>query len=228
MRARALAVVAVATLALTAAVAVAQAAWKDSGATTHATFAAAAEFPPLANLVPSVLGTAQVGVVLHATAGGFSPTPTSSAFAWLRCDATGAAFADVGSTLRTELTPTNGSTPGAAVRSEPTPVVLAINLGPTLKTPVAANAPTVSGTTSVGQTLTASPGTWQAVLTTFSYKWLRCDAIGSGCTPIAGATAQTYVPVAADSGHRLSVAVTGALLGLIPSPAVAVTTAVIA
>jgi hypothetical protein len=241
VRGRALIVAGAVTVALAAIAAVAQAAWRDAGATTHATFAAATEFPPVAGLVPSVLGTAQVGVTLHATDGAFAPTATSTTIAWLRCDASGAAcaatgstgadytakLADIGSTLRAQQTPANGATAGAAVRSEPTPAVLAINLGPVLKAPVADNAPAISGTAAVGQTLTAVPGTWLPSLVTFSYRWLRCDAIGAGCTPIAGATGATYSPVAADSGRRLSVAVTAALAGLIPSPAVSVTTAVV-
>jgi hypothetical protein len=241
MRARALTVVALMVLSVAAAVAVAQAAWTSAGATAHATFGAAAEFPPVAGLIPSVLGTAQVGVMLHATSGAFAPAATSSTIAWLRCDGSGGAcvatgstgadytakLADVGSTLRAEQTPVNGTVAGAAVRSEPTPIVLAINLGPVIKQPVVDNAPTISGMAAVGQTLTAAPGTWLPSLVTFSYSWLRCDAIGAGCTPIAGATDVTYVPVVADRGHRLSVAVTAALIGLIPSPAVSITAAVI-
>lgn len=241
MRARAVTVAVLASLTAVAAVAVATAAWTGAGATSHATFGAASEFPPVASLVPSVLGTAQVGVVLHATSGAFVPAATTSTIAWLRCDGSGGAcvatgstgadytakLADVGSTLRVEQAPVNATTAGAAVRSEPTPIVVALNLGPVVKQPVADNAPTISGTAAVGQTLTAAPGTWLPSLVTFSYRWLRCDAIGAACTPIAGATDETYVPVAADRGHRLSVAVTAALIGLIPSPAVSITTAVI-
>lgn len=241
MRARAVVVAVLALLTAAVAVAVAKAAWNGAEATTHATFSAASEFPPVVRLVPSVLGTAQVGVVLHATSGAFAPAATSSTIAWLRCDGSGGAcvatgstgadytakLADVGSTLRAEQTPVNETTAGAAVRSEPTPIVVAINLGPVIKQPVVDNAPTISGTAAVGQTLTAAPGTWLPSLVTFSYRWLRCDAIGAGCTPIAGATDVTYVPVVADRGHRLSVAVTAALIGLIPSPAVSITTAVI-
>jgi hypothetical protein len=239
MRARALILAVVVAFATTA---VAQAAWKDAGATTHATFTAAAEFPPLVSLVPSLLGTAQVGVAMHATGGAFSPAATGATITWLRCDALGAAcvatgstgadytvqVADLAKTLRAELTPANGATSGAAVRSEPSPPVIGLNLGPLLKTPLVDNTPTVTGTTAVGATLTALPGTWSSVAVTFSYQWLRCDAVGAGCAAIAGATGQTYVPVVADRGVRLSVKVTGALLGLVPSPALGTTTAVIA
>jgi hypothetical protein len=43
---------------------------------------------------------------------------------------------------------------------------------------------------------------------TFTYQWQRCDAAGAGCTPIVGATAETYLPVTDDVGHALLVTVT--------------------
>jgi hypothetical protein len=68
----------------------------------------------------------------------------------------------------------------------------------------------VSGNTAVGQTLRAGPGTWTGTETiTFTYQWRRCtNASASSCTPIAGATARTYVTTAADHGMRLRAAVT--------------------
>jgi chitodextrinase len=68
--------------------------------------------------------------------------------------------------------------------------------------------PAVSGTAQVGQTLTATPGTWSGNPTTFAYQWQRCDAAGASCASIAGATSQTYVPVDSDAGSTLRVAVT--------------------
>ena len=38
---------------------------------------------------------------------------------------------------------------------------------------------------------------------TFTYQWRRCDSAGSNCSDIAGATASTYVLVAADVGSRI-------------------------
>jgi hypothetical protein len=64
--------------------------------------------------------------------------------------------------------------------------------------------PTISGTASVGKTLTAKPGVWTAG-TALTYQWYR------GTTAIAGATATTYKLVAADKKKKVSVKVTGTL-----------------
>ena len=62
--------------------------------------------------------------------------------------------------------------------------------------------PTISGTPQVGQTLTATKGTWTNSPTSFTYQWNRAG------TPIGGATAATYVPVSADVGNTLTISVT--------------------
>src|SRR5256885_6746517 len=58
--------------------------------------------------------------------------------------------------------------------------------------------------------------------------WLQCDSLGSGCLPIAGATSQTYVPVAADVGHALKVEETATNAGGSGSATSAATAAVAA
>jgi hypothetical protein len=68
-------------------------------------------------------------------------------------------------------------------------------------------APTVSGTPAVRETLTANPGRWTGNPRGYSYAWQRCDAAGSGCRGIGGATARSYVPTEADVGSALRVAV---------------------
>jgi PASTA domain len=55
---------------------------------------------------------------------------------------------------------------------------------------------TVSGTSAVGQVLTATPGKWSGAAKQ-SFQWQRCVAANS-CADIAGATATTYTPVDAD------------------------------
>src|SRR4051812_13994661 len=75
--------------------------------------------------------------------------------------------------------------------------------------PTNSAAPTISGTPQVGQTLTASPGTWNSQTTpTYAYQWQRCDTAGNNCAAIPGATSQTYTVQNADVDHTLRVAVT--------------------
>jgi hypothetical protein len=72
--------------------------------------------------------------------------------------------------------------------------------------------PTISGSAVVGQTLTATSGTWSGTTTGFTYDWFRCDASGANCntggSPIA--SGQVYQVVGADVGNTLRVRVTAA------------------
>jgi hypothetical protein len=69
-------------------------------------------------------------------------------------------------------------------------------------------APTVSGTPQVGQTLTATTGTWAGSPSSFTYQWQRCDAAGANCADIPGATSQSYLLTDSDAGSTIRVAVT--------------------
>ena len=66
---------------------------------------------------------------------------------------------------------------------------------------------TISGTPTVGQTLTATPGTWSPADVTFSYQWKSNGA------PIGGATNSTYELTADDAGDTIVVVVTGSKSG---------------
>lgn len=69
--------------------------------------------------------------------------------------------------------------------------------------PINTVAPVVSGTATVGQTLSTTNGTWTgAPAPTFTYQWQRT---GSN---IGGATSSTYVLVAADAGNTIRCVVT--------------------
>jgi hypothetical protein len=75
--------------------------------------------------------------------------------------------------------------------------------------PVNTAPPTISGSTSVGGTLTASSGSWSGSSPiNFGYRWQRCNSGGDKCSNIGGATAQTYGPRRGDAGHTLRVSVT--------------------
>jgi GH25 family lysozyme M1 (1,4-beta-N-acetylmuramidase) len=74
--------------------------------------------------------------------------------------------------------------------------------------PVQVAAPTITGSAQAGATLAALPGSWSGGKpVTMSFQWNRCDAAGKGCGPVAAATGESYVPVAADVGHALTVTV---------------------
>jgi thermitase len=81
-------------------------------------------------------------------------------------------------------------------------------LHPTVVPPLLMTPPTVTGTPTLGATLTATQGTWMNAATTYAYQWLRCS--NGGCVEIAGATAATYRIVSADLGRWIEVTVTAA------------------
>jgi hypothetical protein len=73
---------------------------------------------------------------------------------------------------------------------------------------VNAEAPTISGTPRVGQTLTGTNGRWENDPTAFQYRWLRCAASGESCVGIPIATQRTYRLVGADEGRTMRFRVT--------------------
>ena len=171
---------------------------------------------------PTISGTTAQGQTLTATAGTWSNSPTSFAYQWMRCPASGGAAdasdcaaiggatttsyvvaaGDVGSRFRIRVTATNDDGPATAA-SNATDLVTATAPGPPNTQP-----PTISGQAVVGQTLTATQGTWTGTGLTFAYQWRRCDTAGAQCADISGATATTYALVAADSGRTVRVEVT--------------------
>ena len=87
--------------------------------------------------------------------------------------------------------------------------------------PVNTVVPTITGTAQVGQTLTATNGTWTNGTTSFTYQWNRAG------TPIGGATASTYVPVAGDIGNTLTVSVVARNSGGSSTPATSAATSAV-
>jgi hypothetical protein len=73
-------------------------------------------------------------------------------------------------------------------------------------------APSITGKADVGKTLTAVSGTVGNGGVPV-YQWSRCNPSGAACAKIAGATAGTYKPVAADKGRTLVVTETGMTSG---------------
>lgn len=76
--------------------------------------------------------------------------------------------------------------------------------------PISTGAPTVSGAVRVGGRLTATAGQWDGAPTGYDYRWLRCDANGAACQPVAGASGAAYDLGAADAYRRMRVEVVAA------------------
>jgi hypothetical protein len=74
--------------------------------------------------------------------------------------------------------------------------------------PVSTQPPALSGTARLGQTLSATPGSWDGgTPPSFAFQWLRCEPAvipgeETGCTLIPGAVQDHYAPGAADVGKR--------------------------
>jgi phospholipase C len=61
----------------------------------------------------------------------------------------------------------------------------------------------------VADTLSATTGTWNSSQTpSVTFRWRRCNASGTSCSNISGATNQAYTIVSADSGKTLRIVVT--------------------
>jgi hypothetical protein len=188
--------------------------------------AARSQAPPQPRGEPRIVGNAIEGRRVSAANAPWTGTaPLRFTYRWLRCDTAGGgangvnctgishAFgqtyvvrrADVGWRLRVRVTATNAEG-SAASTSNASAIVLA---APAAGAPRNTAPPTIAGTPQVGQSLTASNGSWAgAQPQTYSYHWRRCDTTGGSCSDISGASARTYVLTSADEGRTLRVRVT--------------------
>lgn len=73
--------------------------------------------------------------------------------------------------------------------------------------PVNTEAPKLTGTPTVGSTLSCSQGAWANKPTAYAYAWLRSGV------PIAGQSASTYVLQSVDAGHSVTCQVTASNAG---------------
>lgn len=175
--------------------------------------------PAPSNLtLPTISGTTTTGQALSTTDGTWSGSPSSYAYQWRRCDASGASCADISgatsssytlaagdvdATIRVVVTATNGS--GSTPATSAQTAVIA-GIAPT------AGTVSISGTSTSEQTLTASLAGWTtgSPAGTTSYQWRRCDAAGADCVDIAGATSSTLTLGGADVDATIRVVATRA------------------
>lgn len=159
---------------------------------------------------PSIAGTTLVGSTLTLTAGTWGGTlPITLAYQWLRdgqviSGATGTTYvtvsADAGMFIQVRETATNTQS-NSNVSNAITPTLAPANV----------TAPTISGTTATGNTLTANVGTWSGfpAPSTFTYNWQRSTNGGVSYSNL-GVTTLTYTLVSGDEGNIVRVQVTGA------------------
>lgn len=91
--------------------------------------------------------------------------------------------------------------------------------------PAASVPPAVSGTPVEGHTLALWHASWSGVPTSYTEQWEDCGTAGAHCTPISGATGQTYGLKASDVGHTIRVVETAGNAFGMGTPVVSVATA---
>jgi Zn-dependent metalloprotease len=172
---------------------------------------------------PTISGTAQVGATLMADAGTWTPDNSPDfAYQWLRDfeeipGATGATYepvaADIAKPIRVRVTATKPGYLGGSNTSAATQGVV--------HGTITAGTPTIMGAARVGQTVTASPGTWAPSDVVLAYQWFLQGS------PISGATGASYLATPADRGNTLSVEVTATKPGFLTASAKGTATAAV-
>ena len=175
--------------------------------------------PPHNTTRPQITGARKVGSSVSASTGSWDNSPTSFAYAWLRCTtnntlATCTTIAGAVQSsyalsvdddtwyLRVVVTATNAS---GVVAQHSYPVKI------TRVKPANTVRPTITGTPRVGSVLTATSGEWaNSPAGGYAYAWARCTTNNAfdSCTPIAGAEVATYTLTASDQTFWIRVLVT--------------------
>ncbi|MGC3953200.1 MAG: hypothetical protein QM804_02920 [Propionicimonas sp.] len=172
--------------------------------------------PELVAGTPTIAGSAVVGGRLTASAGTWGPAPVTFSYQWLADGvaipgATAAGYTVAAANLGKQLSvAVTGSKDGYQSQTRESARTGRVAAG---SAPVARVNPSISGTPTIGKTLTAKPGSWSVAGLTFRYQWLRNGVA------IAGATKTSYVVASADAGKSLQVRVTASKPGLLDGTA---------
>lgn len=157
----------------------------------------------LSNL--TVNETAGIGTTIGTLSAGGTPTITYA----ITADPS-SKFSLIGSTLKTaalldyETATSHSVTIQATNAYGSASQTFSIAVGNIIELPVSTAVPTISGTTTVGQTLTGTTGTFTSAAgsMTYAYQWNRAG------TAISGATSSTYTLATADANQVLTLSVT--------------------
>lgn len=160
----------------------------------------------------------KVGSKLQGNKGTWSGSePITYTYQWLRCNdnaqsctkiggATETDYtivkADVGHTIKFQVTAKNSDGKSTATSNATQQIQGKAGA------PQATSPPVITGTPTVGQTLSATNGNWNgAKPITFTIKWQRCNSAVTSCTDL-GHTGPSYRLVNADAGNRIRTKVT--------------------
>jgi hypothetical protein len=188
-------------------------------ASTASAVTAKADVAPSNSSKPTISGSTNVGSTVTANPGTWKgSTPLNFQYQWQVCGGGGnrchdisgqtaqtytLTSGDAGNTLRVHVIASNSSGSGSATSNATRKITT-----PNANVPANVSAPAISGNTSVGSTLTASPGGWSgATPMTFQYQWEICGNNGGSCHNIGGATGTTYQVRSGDSGNTTRVRV---------------------
>jgi hypothetical protein len=162
---------------------------------------------PFNTTLPAITGTIKVGSTQTVSTGTWSNTPTAYSYQWQK-SADGISWTNLSGETASTYVPTFDVanlrirvSVGAGNAVETATVTTAIISG--FLPPQATAIPVVTGTMTVGQTLTSTSGTWPGTIDSYVYQWQRSSDSGVTWTNISGATASTYVLVAADAGYQI-------------------------
>jgi hypothetical protein len=185
--------------------------------------AAAPKAPPVNTQEPSITGNARVGEILQGDRGDWQ-NAQSFQLRWMRCGPGGGApdasdcdpitgatgnnyrvrAADSGFRIRFRVTAVNADGSTVAASNATARVQPATGGG---AVPRNTARPTITGDPQVGESLTATEGTWSGSPTSFAFQWQRCDLDAIVCGDVPGATGRSYGVRAADVGFRVRVEV---------------------
>ena len=174
----------------------------------------APSFVSLRGVLEGTAAAPVVGEEFTTTTGGWSGSPTQFTYQWQDCNRAGCASisgatsstytvagTDVGYSIDVIITATNGAGSGSQTTAQ-TGVVSGGSA------PTSTVAPTVTGTDTQADVLTASEGTWSGSPDTYAYQFEDCNSSGASCVAISGATNQSYTLASTDVGDTIRVIVT--------------------
>jgi hypothetical protein len=167
---------------------------------------------PTNTAVPTITGTARQGQTLTEVHGSWTGEPTSFDYQWLQCDSLGMSCTAIPDANEQTYMPEASDVSGTIEVQE-----IAINSGgasePAVSAPTAVLGgappastapPTITGEAHTHAVLAVQHGDWTNEPTSYEEQWLRCEASGANCQPIAGADLSSYTVTLADNGHAIA------------------------